>query len=178
MTTLEWRVIPWAPAYQVSSLGNVQKRVNIATPSRRQIRPIKLKMATSGYYYVAVNGRNHFVHRLVYEIFCGPLVPGLVICHRDGSRLNNVPGNLLQATQRENIAHKIIHGTHQAGEKHGCATITDAQALAIHGALSAAPRSRTGRLRRGAAMDIAARVGSSLWVVHRMSQGRTWRHLK
>lgn len=47
-----------------------------------------------------------------------------VVCHRDGNYDNNLPENLEWGTHGINASHKLLHGTHQAGEKHGMAKLT------------------------------------------------------
>lgn len=47
--------------------------------------------------------RTRYVHRVAYEIFVGPLVPGLTIDHLCRNRSCCNPAHLEQVTQRENI---------------------------------------------------------------------------
>ncbi|CAM3839046.1 HNH endonuclease signature motif containing protein [Castellaniella denitrificans] len=76
------------------------------------------------------------VARIVCETFNGPPPSSAyVCCHNDGDKSNNSAANLRWATQAENIADKLKHGTHQANQKHGMATITDEQARAVKKAI-------------------------------------------
>lgn len=173
---IEWRGVPDASGYEVSSSGDVRKRINATHPERRQSMLRRQSIDKDGYRYLRIGGRKWLVHRLVYVAFIGPLEPGLVVCHRDGSRDNNCAENLQQATQRENISHKVAHGTHQVGEKHGRATITTERAKALKDALAASPRSATGRLKRGIRTLLAERFGISRHVIADIECGKTWRH--
>jgi hypothetical protein len=127
----EWRPYPKDARYEVSDLGNVRRLINrnqARNRHRRQFIPMTLQTTRCGHKSVSIAGVPRPVHRMVYLAFVGELVDGLVICHIDGNPANNAPGNLLQATQAENISHKLIHGTAQLGQKHGNATHTDAMA--------------------------------------------------
>lgn len=174
----EWRSVPWAAAYEVSRTGRVRKRINATHPERRQVTPIKTYPDKDGYLYTHLNRRKWLIHRLVYAVFVGPLISGLVVCHLDGEKTNNHVDNLLQTTQRENISHKVAHGTHQIGERHGRASVTTATAAAVHAALASAPRSKSGRLKRGSAPEIAKALGVSASLVREISGGKVWRHAK
>src|SRR5690606_94431 len=70
-----------------------------------------LKFGLSGnsikYYRVNLYNSNGMkgwnVHQLVYQAFNGELLNGYVIDHNDDNPLNNVPENLKQITNRENV---------------------------------------------------------------------------
>lgn len=47
------------------------------------------------------------VHRVMYRKFIGPLLPGLVINHKDGDKTNNRPENLEQTTSSKNMQHSF-----------------------------------------------------------------------
>lgn len=176
LLAVEWRPVPWAPDYHVSSAGGVGRRINRFHPERRQFHEFKQEVDRDGYLYVRINGRKWPVHRLVYRVFVGDIDPSLVICHVDGVRTNNSARNLMQATQRENISHKKIHGTWQRGERHPRATISDRDAEGIKQMLALARRTRTGRLGRGEATRIAAETDISIHVVYGISTSKAWRH--
>jgi hypothetical protein len=58
------------------------------------------------------------IHRLVYELFVGPIPVDMICCHTDGLKSNNHYTNLRVDTQKNNIADKLKHGTWQAGNRH------------------------------------------------------------
>lgn len=179
IVTESWRQVPWARAYEVSDVGNVRRRINITHPERN--RPyVYLRPETDkdGYRRISLNRKHYLVHRLVYALFVGELVEGLVVCHIDGTQTNNAPSNLLQASQKENIAHKAIHGTQQIGERHGRSKHTTELAHRVHEALAIVPRSATGRLKRGASIAVARQTGAPLSLVRDISANKTWRHAK
>lgn len=130
-----WRRVPWNPCFLVSSRGHVRRIVNRNHPERRQFIEIKEFADKDGYLYLSINGIKWRVSRLVYQVWVGPLVPGLVICHKDGSRTNNYYKNFKQTTQLENIHHKKLHGTWQIGDKHPRVKYSEALAARIKRAL-------------------------------------------
>jgi hypothetical protein len=168
---------PDHPSIWISPDGRVFQRVNLNHPERRQWFERKVDIDKDGYARTSVMGKNKLVHRLVFETWHGPLVEGLVICHLDGSRRNNHPSNLTQATQKENIGHKREHGTWQIGETHPRAKLTDNKALTIKRLLASSERSATGRLRRGEAGRIAAAAEASIHAVYDLERKRGWNHV-
>jgi hypothetical protein len=173
----EWRQLPWAASYDVCSSGEVRKRINAAHPERRQILILRRQADKDGYLYLRIAGKKWLIHRLVFATFCSPLVPGLVICHRDGNKLNNRVENLLQATQRENILHKAAHGTWQAGEKHARAKYTNAEIAQIKARIASATRTATGRIRRGEGQRLAMECGVPSDMISALAHGKSWKHV-
>ena len=51
------------------------------------------------------------IHRLVYQVFVGELIDGMVIEHLDGDKTNNHYSNLKQSTQKQNIKTALDQGT-------------------------------------------------------------------
>lgn len=172
----EWRCVPNHPSFYVSSLGDVRRRINATHPERRQFHVLKQQVDKDGYRRICLDGKKWAVSRLVYSIFNGELVDGLVVCHMDNDRSNNSAANLEQHTQAVNISHKIAHGTHQIGDRHARSLYTNEQASRVASELSNARRSATGRLAKGEALRIAAICNVSHGLVRDISCGKTWRH--
>lgn len=174
----QWKKVPFANDYEVSSIGNVRKRINKTHPERKQFVQIKSFLDKDGYLRVQISSQ-HFprkkihIHRLVFVTFCNELIPGLVVCHLDGNKRNNTPSNLQQCTQKENISHKRLHGTWQAGEKHPMAKLTNEQAMQIREALQLADKSKSGRLKRNQAARIAESLQLSVQQVFSISRTRS-----
>jgi hypothetical protein len=84
-----------------------------------------------GYFRIALSinkkQKKFYVHRLVYELYVGPLMIGEVCCHNDNNKTNNNCKNLRSDSQRNNISDKLGHGTWQAGETHPRAKYADSQ---------------------------------------------------
>lgn len=55
-----------------------------------------------GYYQVVRKGVNYKVHRVIWELFNGPIPKGFVIDHLDGNTINNSIANLALKTTAEN----------------------------------------------------------------------------
>lgn len=149
------------------------RRINMTHPERKQWLTYKPETDKDGYLIVRIRRKKWPIHRLVYLLFVGPLIDGLVVCHKDNSRSNNHWTNLLQATQKVNISHKKVHGTHQQGETKPNSMHTNAQASSVKDALVSAKRSKTGRLRRGEAKRIAEEIGTSIHLVYDLSTKET-----
>lgn len=169
-----WMPIKHDARYWISRRGKVIRVINESHPER----PNKFIRMTpqrdkDGYLRVQLSRKKYLVHRLVYEHFCGPLDPTLVVCHLNGERTDNRPENLAQLTQKENISHKRQHGTWQSCENHPHARLTNAQAGLIKLHIWAAKKSRSGRLARGEADRIALEVGVAKSDVFGISRERS-----
>ena len=52
-----------------------------------------------GYNRVVIEGKEYRVHRIIWEMFNGPITENLVIDHIDGDKLNNRIENLREVTR-------------------------------------------------------------------------------
>lgn len=177
LPTPPWRPIEGAPACQVSCTGSVRRRINVNHPERRQWLLFAQETDKDGYRRVNITRKHHLVHRLVYAAFCGTLDRDLVVCHADGSRANNRWDNLIQATQKVNIAHKIEHGTSQIGEKHGRALYSNDKVRAVKIGVDRQRDPVTGRLKRGSGATLADQFGVGLHLIYHLSGRTTWKHI-
>ncbi|ATW58009.1 putative homing endonuclease [Pseudomonas phage nickie] len=136
----EWRFIPGHSSYEVSNMGRVRSHKRL--DSRGQPKLLSLSMTVEKptkprYWKVGLKPdvgqrRTMEVHRLVLITFVGP--PPTIKhqgAHNDGNGLNNWLPNLKWATQAENEADKILHGTVAQGASHGKAVLTEAQVRRI-----------------------------------------------
>jgi hypothetical protein len=174
MRTEQWREVPCAPAYEVSSLGRVRRKPG--TYGCRDGRILRLRLNRHGYLVIALSlgtkGRYRHVgvHTLMAESFLGPRpTPQHEVAHRDGDRQHNVLSNIRWATPAENAQDREAHG-HTArpkGELHGQAVLT-----------AALVREMRVLKREGCTVDqLAARFGVSRWTIFDALSGRTWGHV-
>lgn len=83
----------------------------------KQIRPSKVgKGYAKVSFQTGKTKKDWLVHRLVLIKFKG-LEEGKQCSHLDGNKLNNHINNLKWVTQKENEAHKKMHGTYPIGDK-------------------------------------------------------------
>ena len=114
----EWRVIPGATRYRVSSLGRVESR------ARKEPRILKACPARGGYVRVGITDdhgllRYRMVHVLVLEAFIGPR-PDLECRHLNGNPADNRLDNLAWGTRSQNNLDRVRHGTHQHAAQTHC----------------------------------------------------------
>lgn len=165
-TAEEWRTVDAHPNYSVSNLGRVRREPGHGCINGRMLKP---DVDEAGYnaYRLSRGGvkTKQFAHRLVAFAFIGPCPgPGYQVAHYDDNGSNNCVGNLRWATSRENNADKIRHGTHQAGEKHGMAKLTDDLVKQIR------VDSRSGAA-------IARELGMEKGTINRVLRGVLWKHV-
>ena len=99
-----WKDIPgYEGLYQVSNTGKV-KSMNYG---RSGVPGIMTPRDNGGYkcvkiYNVDKKYKYHYVHRLVWEVFVGPIPEGLQINHKDENKSNNSLENLEIVTPKQN----------------------------------------------------------------------------
>lgn len=96
---------------------------------KKSEKTMKPFLDKDGYFRIALSinkkQKKFYVHRLVHELYVGPLMIGEVCCHNDNNKTNNHYENLRSDNQKNNISDKLEHGTWQAGETHPRAKYTD-----------------------------------------------------
>lgn len=116
----EWKIIPIAPDYEVSSHGQVRRRTaSVGTYAGRIMSPVP---GEHGHLRVGliVDGalRKFQVHRLVCLAFHGEAPSEQhVAAHRNGDPADNRVENVRWATQKENIADISVYGPPRAEER-------------------------------------------------------------
>lgn len=120
----------------------------------------------SGYGKVKVRQSTMLAHRRSYELHCGPIPKGALVCHRCDTPACVNPAHLYAGTDADNSRDKIGRGRDRkaAGERNVNAKLTSAVVLEI-------------RASREPTSKIAARLGLDHSTVWAARTGRTWRHL-
>jgi len=131
-TGSRWREVPGFPHYRVSDLGVIQsKRHRNGSPSKTW-RTMKAAQNSAGYRQVRLCGpdRKRWVelHRLVWEVFNGPIPAGHVVRHAENPDPTDCRlANLACGTQADNCKDKGRHGTAQIRDSHPRAILTSEQ---------------------------------------------------
>lgn len=73
-----------------------------------------------GYGRVPYNGKRILAHRLVWELFNGPIPDGTEIDHIDGDRANNAPLNLRAVSRTLNTRNQKQRSTNTSGKTGVC----------------------------------------------------------
>lgn len=122
---------------------------------------------TSGYGVLRVNGKNEVVSRLTCEAVKGPPPTdrheAAHLCGNGAAGCVN-PRHLTWKTPSENTADKLIHGTHNRGERYGLSKLTENDVRKI----------RTMIEQQMNDQGIAAKFGVSRWTIRAIRSGRTW----
>lgn len=91
---------------------------------------------TDGYGVISAGGHRLRVSRAICELAHGPPpTPDHEAAHSCGRGHEGCvhPGHLRWATHAENMADRLEHGTHNRGERHGMARLTEADVRLIRG---------------------------------------------
>ena len=153
--------------YEVSNLGRVRS-LYFQPP-----RLCKFGKDQTGYPTVMLSKdrkRKPFtVHRLVAVAFHGHKRNALHIevAHLDGDMANPRADNLKWVSKVENRAHRLLHGTHDAGEQNSGAKLT----------VEAVREIRSYPPYRIDMKELAHRFGVSRHTIDSVRKGQTWRHV-
>lgn len=98
-----WITVRNHPNYEVSNLGRVRHKIT------RKILSQSFNYR-GGYLRVFMDGKKHYVHRVVLSSFSDVSGEGLDVNHIDGDKENNCLWNLEWTTRKENIRHSVDTG--------------------------------------------------------------------
>ena len=165
-----WLPVPgYEGLYEVSHLGRVRSL------HARFRSPRRCAQGDDGTGYPTVglskNGKRttKTVHRLVCRAFHGePNALQNEAAHLDGDRTNCRASNLKWCSKIENHSHKRFHGTHQAGERHPRAKLTEVTARLALEKLASGETCRA----------IAETLGVSASTIEDLRKGKKWRHVR
>jgi hypothetical protein len=114
-----------------------------------------------GYGMILPNGSNTpmLAHRVAYELHCGPIEPGMVICHRCDNPPCVNPAHLFVGTQADNLADMDRKGRRQRN------SAVDPEII------------RAIRADSRPAKELAALHNISVKTVRNYRDGKTWSHI-
>lgn len=98
-----WITVRNHPDYEVSNLGRVRHKITRKILSQSFNR-------SGGYLRVYMDGKKHYVHRVVLSSFSNILGENLEVNHIDGDKENNCLWNLEWCTRQENMSHAVKTG--------------------------------------------------------------------
>lgn len=150
-----YRIKPWASRLERYSMPEPNSGCHLwlGKVSRR-----------TGYGHTSYRKRELLAHRAAYEAAHGPIPDGSQVLHKCDVRSCVNPDHLFLGTHSDNMADRNAKKRHSHGERHGCAKLSESDALAILFA--------TGRLR-----DIANQYGIHESTVAYIKAGKLWRHV-
>lgn len=172
MSDERWKAIPgFEGLYEASDHGRIRSLWCSAAKANHP-RQVPRVLAQSGTYpsVVLVRDRVKYprtVHSLVLETFVGPAPQGMEVAHEDGDRKNAALSNLSWKTHKDNVADKVRHGTHQAGERVGTSKLTVAQVLEARAAY-------VPRCRRNGTRALARKFNVSPTAMQRVVNNKGW----
>lgn len=101
-----WKDIPgYENQYQASTLGRIRSLTRQVYNYTKPGRVLKQNSNGHFYMYVSLNGKKHYVHRLVATTFLNNLNKLREVNHLDFNKLNNKISNLEWVTSAQNKVH-------------------------------------------------------------------------
>lgn len=167
-----WKpVVGYEGLYEVSNLGRIKRLAG--TYGARQDRFLCLTtLDKHGYPQVGLSKQcrtqTHRIHRVVAYAFLGDPPEGRdVVNHIDHNRTNNRLTNLEWCSALENTKHMLAAGRHIRGMRQKDAKLIDDDIPIIRYLLD----------RGFVLVDIARCFSVSITTIHRIKQGRLWKHV-
>lgn len=117
------------------------------------------------YPRLQIGGTEYLAHRYVCQVVNGePADQSMDCCHNCGNPKCVNPRHLRWGTRTENMADKLVHGTHNRGERNGRAKISDDDVRTI----------RASDLDRS---ELSKKYGLAKTTVVNILRRKTWKHV-
>lgn len=127
-----------------------------------------------GYGRIQIGCGSKKAHRVSYEIHCGPISDGELVCHRCDNPACVNPEHLFLGSNHDNVADMVRKGRSarvknpRPGASNGRATLSEDQALsALHSVL----------VQRRSRASVARDIGVGKAAIEKLCAGKTWTHL-
>jgi hypothetical protein len=129
--------------------------------------PWKGDLHTQGYGRMSIKNKHFFTHRFIFELFHGPLEPGICACHHCDNRACCRPEHLFSGDKPDNVADAVKKRRHSHGETHNVAKLKNPEVLAIRA------------LKDHECQQVVARLFHvSQQTIGRIWRYETWKHLR
>jgi len=164
METEQYKIIPFAPKYAVSNLGNV---MNLKTK-----KILKNRLKKDGYIdTILINNdsyKSYLLHRLVAICFIDNPFNYKQVNHINGIKTDNNLNNLEWCSHEQNIKHAIKTGLfNKVGENHPRAKLNNNQVKEIKTYLNKKVKHRI----------LAEQFGVSIQTISEINTGAKWSHI-
>jgi len=117
-----------------------------------------------GYGKIKIDGKNRYAHRVMWEIYNGPIPEGIFVCHCCDNPGCVHPNHLFLGTAQDNMDDKTRKGRGMHGEKHTSARLTEAKVREIR----ASDKGHT---------ELAGEYGITMQSIMAVRNGKTWKHV-
>lgn len=174
--TMEWRVCPRSPDWEVSECGDLRRCV--AGHNRPIGYRVKGYIDQDGYlaYAIDVDGKpSHLTaYRLVAEAFIGPAPSERhEVAHNNGSRVSANRHHLRWALRKENDEDRVIHETDPKGTRNGNHKLSEADVHFIRREYRRVKRERV----PGGLVALEQRFDIHRSTMISVATMKSWRHL-
>lgn len=168
----EWAAVPGWDGYYEASLGGMVRNI---MPRKGSIpgKVLKGRPTRDGYLKVVLQKKgatkqSTFVHRLIYQVFKGPIPDGFEVDHLDSCKTNNRASNLEAVPKLVNMQRSFAKGRNMArGAQQGKAVFTDEIVASIRKRVSNGEKQNA----------IAAEFGVTPTAINCIVKRKTWAHV-
>ena len=123
---------------------------------------------TDGYGKISIKNYPYAVHRVAYEIYNGPIPPGMLVCHKCDNPSCFNPEHLFLGSSKDNLQDMVNKGRKPRGEKVHNSKLTEEQVREIKIRLNAGEK----------VSNIAEDYAVHGRAIRLIKDGINWKHIK